>query len=212
VNANPHLAAAPLEGGAPAGDATAAAVLVHGRGSGAAPMLALADHLALDRVHFVAPQAANGTWYPLRFIEPVERNEPWLTFALDACESVVAGLGEAGWPPERVALVGFSQGACLTLEYVARHPRRYGAVAALTGGLIGADGALTHPAAGLEATPMLVTGVEADAWVPPERTRESAAILAAAGADVDLRVFEPAPHGVREEEIAAVRELLRPLL
>jgi phospholipase/carboxylesterase len=194
-------------GGAPAAEARASAVLVHGRGAGPEGMLELARHLEVEGVRYVAPRAANGAWYPLRFIEPLERNEPWLSFALDALDTLVAGLG----PADRVALVGFSQGACLTLEYVARHPRRYGAVAALTGGLIGTEEELTRPAPGLAGTPTLVTGVERDAWVPPERTRESAAILAEAGADVDLRVFGPGPHGVREEEVAAVGDLLRRL-
>jgi phospholipase/carboxylesterase len=187
-------------------------VLIHGRGLGAEAMLQLAGWLALDDVHYVAPQAANGTWYPLRFIEPRAANEPWLGFALDACEAVVAELTDEGWPPERIALVGFSQGACLTLEYVASHPRRYGAVAALTGGLIGTEGELTRPAAGLDGTPLLITSAEGDAWVPPDRTRESAAILAGAGADVDLRVYGPGPHTVREDEVAAVRELIAALV
>jgi predicted esterase len=196
--------------GPPLGEAAAAAILVHARGMGAAPMLELARALALDGVHYVAPQAARGTWYPQRFTEPLERNEPWLTFALEAYDAVVGRLAADGWPPERVALVGFSQGACLTLEYVARHPRRYGAVAALTGGLIGPDGALTRPAASLDGTPLLITTAEGDDWVPPARTRESADILAAAGAEVDARVYGPGLHAVREDEVLATRELLRP--
>jgi phospholipase/carboxylesterase len=172
-------------------------------------MLELATWLGVDGVHYVAPRAANGTWYPRRFIEPRAANEPWLGFALGACDAAVARLSAEGWAPERIALVGFSQGACLMLDYVAGHPRRYGAVAGLTGGLIGADGELMRPAPGLDGTPTLITGAEGDQWVPLERTRESAAILADAGADVDLRVFGPGPHTVREEELAAVRELIR---
>jgi predicted esterase len=194
-----------LVGGAPLNDAAVAAVLLHGRGSTAEAMLGLADALGLDGVHYVAPQAAGGTWYPQRFLAPVAANEPWLSHALEAVDRVVERLG---LPSERVALVGFSQGACLTCEYVARHARRYRAVAALTGGLIGADGELTRPGPGLAGAPVLITTAEGDAWVPPVRTRESATILAAAGADVDLRIHDPGPHGVREEELAAVRELL----
>jgi predicted esterase len=185
------------------------AVLLHGRGLGAEPMLELVRALDLDGVHYVLPQAAGASWYPLRFIEPVARNEPWLTFALEALDAVVTSTGR---PPERIALVGFSQGACLLCEYIARHPRRYGAVAALTGGLIGADGELTQPAAGLDGTPLLITSAEEDAWVPPARTRESAAILAAAGADADLRVYEPGPHTVRPDEVAATRALILALM
>jgi predicted esterase len=105
------------------------------------------------------------------------------------------------------ALVGFSQGACLVLEYVARHPRRYHAVAALSGGLIGAEGELSRPQ-GLDGTPLLITAAEGDDWIPVERTRESAEILAAAGADVDLRIFQPSSHAIRAEEADAVAALV----
>jgi phospholipase/carboxylesterase len=172
-------------------------------------MLDLAARLAEDGVHCVLPAAAGRSWYPQRFTAPFEDNEPFLTFALEACAAAVVRLGDACWAAERLALVGFSQGACLTLEYVARHPRRYGAVAGLTGGLIGMDGALTRPAASLEGTPVLITTAEGDDWVPAERTRESAAILAEAGAAVDVQVFPAGPHVIRPQEVEAVRELVR---
>jgi phospholipase/carboxylesterase len=168
-------------------------------------MLQLARALGgLDEVHYVIPAAAHDTWYPRRFIEPVAANEPWLTHALEALDAMVTRV--AGF--DRVVLVGFSQGGCLTLEYVARNPRRYDGVAGLVGGLIGADGELTRPS-GLDGTPLLITTIEDDPWVPEARTRESAAILAQAGADVDLRVFPPGPHGVTNEEVDAVRALIR---
>jgi phospholipase/carboxylesterase len=149
----------------------------------------------------VIPAAAGGTWYPQRFTAPVTANEPWLSWALEAVDAAVL----SGSPGAVVA--GFSQGACLALEYVARHPRRYAGVAALTGGLIGTDAELTRPA-GLEGTPVLLTTAEDDPWVPPERTRASAEILEAAGAAVDLRVSPPGPHTVRPDEVAALRDLL----
>jgi phospholipase/carboxylesterase len=167
-------------------------------------MLQLARVLELDRVHYVVPAAANDTWYPRRFVEPVAANEPWLTYALEALDAIVARVADL----DRTVLVGFSQGACLTLEYVARNPRRYDGVAGLVGGLIGADDELTRPS-GLDGTPLLITTIEGDPWVPEARTRESAAILAQAGADVDLRVFPPGPHGVTAEEVDAVRALIR---
>ena len=105
-------------------------------------------------------------------------------------------------------LAGFSQGGCLTLEYAARNPRRYGGVAALTGGLIGADSELTRPQ-GMAGTPVLITTAEGDEWVPRARTEESAKLLAAGGAKVDLRVFEPGPHGIRAEEVDPLRALIR---
>jgi phospholipase/carboxylesterase len=202
---NPHLATEPLVLGPPTADAAAAAVVVHGRGHGTELMLDLVRRLALDDVRYVLPAAAGRTWYPDRFIAPVAANEPWLSWALEALAAAVERLADA----RRLALVGFSQGACLTVEYVARNPRRYDAVACLTGGLIGADDELTHPS-GLDGTPLLITTIEQDAWVPAGRTEASAAILAEAGAAVDLRVFPPGPHAVREEEIEAVRALIRP--
>jgi phospholipase/carboxylesterase len=167
-------------------------------------MLQLARVLEVERVHYLIPAAADDTWYPRRFIEPVAANEPWLTYALEAVDAMVSRA--AGF--DRTVLVGFSQGACLTLEYVARNPRRYDGVAGLVGGLIGADGELTRPT-GLDGTPLLITTIEGDPWVPEARTRESAAILAEAGADVDLRVFPPGPHGITTEEVEAVRTLIR---
>jgi predicted esterase len=199
--ANPHLETEAVVIGPEA--SAAAAVLVHGRGTGPETMLDLAGRLAEDGVRCVLPAAAGGTWYPQRFTAPLAANEPWLTYALEALGAAVAQAG----PAERLLLGGFSQGACLALEYVARHPRRYGAVAVLTGGLIGADGELTRPQ-GLDGTPVLITTAEDDDWVPAERTRESAEILAAGGAQVDLRVFEPSSHAIRAEEADAVAALV----
>lgn len=193
---NPHLQTEPVTLGPEDGRL---AVLVHGRGSGPEAMLDVAGRLAADGVRCVLPAAADHTWYPQRFTAPQAANEPWLTLALDALDPLVEGAD--------VALVGFSQGACLVLEYAARHPRRYRAVAALSGGLIGADGELTRPR-GLDGTPLLITTAEGDEWVPVERTRESAEILEAAGARVDLRIYQPSSHAIRAEEADAVAELV----
>ena len=194
---NPHLETESVVLGPESGPL---AVLVHGRGSGPESMLDLAGRLAADGVRCVLPAAAGGTWYPQRFTAPLADNEPWLTRALEALD---AHVGDA----EDVALAGFSQGACLVLEYVARHPRRYRAVAGLTGGLIGADGELTRPQ-GLDGTPLLITTAEGDEWVPVERTRESAEILEAGGARVDLRIHQPSSHAIRAEEADAVAAMM----
>jgi predicted esterase len=205
-------------------DAEVVTVMVHGRagvpatvGPSALPsdagpeatMRELERRLRVPQAAYVLPLADQGSWYPKRFTDPRDANEPRLTHALQAYEAVVTRLTDAGWRPDRLALVGFSQGACLTLEYVARWPRRYRAVAALTGGLIGPDEALTRPSAGLERTPLLITTKEDDQWVPAERTRTSAELLAEAGAEVDLRILPGAQHSITEEEIDAVRELIR---
>jgi phospholipase/carboxylesterase len=192
---NPHLEPEPVVLGP---DSERVAVLVHGRGSGPEAMLDLAGRLAAAGVRCVLPAAAGHTWYPQRFTVPVADNEPWLTWALEALDSHVS---------DGAALVGFSQGACLVLEYVARNPRRYHAVAGLSGGLIGADGELTRPQ-GLDGTPLLITTAEGDDWVPVARTRESADILAAGGARVDLRVYQPSSHAIRGEEADTVAALV----
>jgi phospholipase/carboxylesterase len=191
VTGNPHLETEPVVLGPESGRT---AVLVHGRGSGPETMLDLAGRLAAAGARCVLPAAAGNTWYPQRFTAPLAENEPWLTHALEALDAHVDGDS---------ALIGFSQGACLVLEYVARHPRRYRAVAGLTGGLIGADGELSRPQ-GLDGTPLLLTSAEGDDWVPVERTRESAVRLAAGGAQVDLRIFGPSSHAIRPEEADAV--------
>ena len=190
--------------GPAAAEAAAAVVVLHGRGHGGETMVPLVRALAREDVHFVIPSAANRTWYPDRFTAPTAANEPWLSYALDAVDTLVRRVADA----PRLVLLGFSQGACLTCEYVARNPRRYDGVAALTGGLIGTDDELTRPASGFDGAPVLLTTSEADAWVPPERTRASAEILAAAGADVDLRIHPPGPHVPRPDEIAATRALI----
>ena len=194
MTSNPHLQTETVVVGPESGSV---AVLVHGRGTGPETMLDLAGRLAAAGVRCVLPAAAGNTWYPQRFTAPLAENEPWLTWALEALDAHAR---------DDAALVGFSQGACLVLEYVARHPRRYRAVAALSGGLIGADGELTRPR-GLDGTPVLITTAEGDDWVPVERTRESAEILEAAGAQVDLRVFGPSSHTIRAEEADAVAAL-----
>ena len=201
---NPHLETPSVVLGPEPDEASGAAVLLHGRGTGPETMLDLAGRLAKDGVHCVLPAAAAGTWYPQRFTAPLSDNEPWLTYALEALDAAVA---ETGRPAAELLLVGFSQGACLTLEYLARNPRRYGGVAALSGGLIGADGELIRPQ-GLDGTPLLITTAEDDDWVPADRTRESAEILAAGGAEVDLRVFQPSSHAIRAEEADAVAAMV----
>jgi predicted esterase len=207
---NPHAGVPPVTAGVALEEAAVAAVLTHGRDQGPETMLELVERLDLEGVHYVLPVAANRSWYPARLFDRPEANEPMLSFALEAYGVLLARLGDRGWPPERLALAGFSQGACITLEYVARHPRRYGAVAGLTGSLIGPDGEITRPPPGsLRGTPLLITTAERDEWIPVHRTRESAGALEEAGAAVDLRIMPPGPHGIADEEVEALRRLLR---
>jgi phospholipase/carboxylesterase len=199
----------------PAELARAAAVLVllHGRGHEPASMHELADRLGPPDLACVAPAAPGRSWYPGRFFERRAVNEPALSHALGVVAATLDDLTAAGVDPGRIVLGGFSQGACIACDALARRPRRLGALAVLCGGLIGADGAdgdeLAPPPAGaLAALPVLLTGTEKDAWVPLQRVRRSAELLAAGGAAVDLRVHPPAEHRVHDDELDALRELV----
>lgn len=185
-------------------------VLVHGRGHDPASMEALASRLGVDGLRCIAPAAPGGSWYPQRFVAPRAANEPHLARALATVQEILDGLERDGVPPARTLLGGFSQGACVACDVLARGPRRLGGAAILCGGLIGAGAEeLARPPAGsLAGMPVLITGTEEDAWVPVERVRDSAAALGAAGAEVDLRIFPPAPHGIHPEEVDALRELV----
>src|SRR5687768_10359640 len=157
--------------------------MVHGRGAGAEDMLGLAGELRLDDVAFLAPQAAEHTWYPNRFMAPIESNEPWLTSALRRIETLIAAAGEAGIGPERIAIAGFSQGACLASEFAARNARRYRAVIALSGGVIGPPGTPRDYAGTFDGTPAFFGCSDIDPHIPVERVRESAEIYRRMGAD-----------------------------
>lgn len=187
-------------------------ILVHGRGASAADILSLVEALPAGGMAFFAPQAAGGTWYPYRFIEPVERNEPYLTSALQVLDDCLAMLVAANLASDRVMLLGFSQGGCLALEYAARHPRRYGGVVALSGALIGdGDRLRTYPGS-LVGTPLLLGCSDRDPHIPLDRLRESARILGELGASVDLRVYPAMGHMVNEDELSAVGTMIKALL
>jgi predicted esterase len=184
-------------------------VLLHGRGATAESILALHGELLLPTIAAVAPQAAGYSWYPHSFLAPIEANQPFLDSALRRIEGIVDQLLDSGVPTNKIALLGFSQGACLTTEYVARHPRRYGAVIAFTGGLIGPPGTPREYAGSLAGTSVFLGTSDPDAHVPFERVQETAAVFKRMGADVDLRRYPGMPHTINEEELAAARSLLQ---
>ncbi len=191
--------------------AEAAIIMVHGRGATAESILTLAGELVADGIAVLAPQAAGNTWYPYSFLEPTDRNEPWLSSALAALGDVLEHVEGAGIPAERIALLGFSQGACLTTEFVARNARRYGGVIVLTGGLIGPDGTPRDYAGSLDGTPVFIGGSDVDFHVPLGRMHESAQVLTRLGGDVDLRVYPGMGHMVNADEIAAARSIVAAL-
>jgi phospholipase/carboxylesterase len=182
-----------------------AVVLLHGRGSSPEDILGLAQHLPQAGTRFFAPRAVGGAWYPQRFLRPIAENEPFLSAAL---EQVRLAVLETGLEQEKIVLLGFSQGACLALEFAARHGRRFGGVAALSGGLIGADsevGALGQP---LLSTPVFLGCDANDFHIPLERVEESARVLERLGAVVDKRIYRDLGHGINQDEIDVVRQML----
>lgn len=197
-----------VQAGTPLTQARAAVILTHGRGGSAADILALAAELDVDGVAWLAPQAAGNTWYPLSFLAPVEANEPALSSALRRLGEVIDIVEQAGIAAERIMLAGFSQGACLTLEHVARNARRYGAVAGFTGGLIGPPGAPRDYPGDLAGTPVFLGSSVPDPHVPWERVEETAVVLERMGAVVDLRGYPYMPHTINAEEVGAAHALL----
>jgi phospholipase/carboxylesterase len=188
--------------------ARAGVVLVHGRGATARGMVGIADEFDVADVAYHAPQAHRGSWYPNRFIAPVEQNEPHLASALQAVSDSVESFVDAGIPPERVVVLGFSQGACLASEFVARTPRRYGGVVAFSGGLIGPLGTEFDHEGDLAGTPVFLGCSDSDPHIPVERVHETRDVFERLGADVEERIYEGMGHTINADEIRFVRELL----
>jgi predicted esterase len=195
-------------GGAPLDSASGGLIAIHGRGGGAEDIMALAREVAPPGVTILAPQAAGNTWYPYRFLEPTERNEPYLSSALRIVADLIAQLGEQGIPSERVALLGFSQGACLALEAAARNAQRYAGVIGFSGGLIGPPGTAFEFPGSLEHTPVFIGSSDVDPHIPKERVEETAAALQRLGAAVDVRLYPGMGHTVNRDELEAARSIL----
>lgn len=210
MTTDPHGRTAVLQAGAPLAEAELAVVLLHGRGASAEDILGWGEAFRLANVAYVAPEAAGHTWYPLSFLAPREANEPYLSSALAKVDAVVRSLEQAGFGRERIVIAGFSQGACLTTEFVATHPARYAGVIAFTGGLIGPPGSIDKRREGdLAGTPALLLSGDPDPHVPWSRVEETAAVLKGMGAAVTTQRFPGRPHTVTQEELMLARGLLR---
>lgn len=194
-------------GAAPDG-APLAAVLLHGRDRTAAEMIGLAERIALPELAWRAPEAPGGSWYPQGFMAPDDANQPDLDRALDRVEQEVRRLEQAGLSRRRIALVGFSQGAVLACEYVRRHPTRWGALIAFTGGLPGPAGTTWTGRGALDGTPVLLSAGDQDALVPWSRVAETAAAFTRMGAAVTLRRYPGGEHVVDDDEIREARTIL----
>ncbi|NNE68843.1 MAG: phospholipase [Rhodothermales bacterium] len=216
----PHSNGAIRRAGPPVEDAAAVAIVLHGRGASAESILDLGLAFDLDDLALLAPQADGHTWYPFSFLAPLDHNEPYLTGALARIDHLFQEVLSRGIPAERIALIGFSQGACLSLEYTARSAHHPGAVVALSGGLIG-NGHVTGSAppedktfdyeGDLSGCRVFLGCSDVDAHIPLARVQRSAAVLSGLGAEVDARIYPGMGHTVNADELTAGRAVLAAL-
>ncbi len=201
------------ETGQPRGHAQLAGVLIHGRGKTPHEKIDLAERMQVPAFRWVVPEAEGGSWYPNRFMQPVETNQPWMAQALEACSRALAEASENGrLAPAQLAIVGFSQGACLATEFVLRYPGRCGTAVIFTGGIAGPSASHWRTEGPrLDGLRVLITGSDVDDWVPEERVRETADVLSSLGADVRLRLYGGRGHVVSDGELAEARALLQEL-
>ncbi len=207
----PHQGQPVLVAGEPLESAKAAMIMIHGRGATAEDILSLASEVNQPGFTYLAPQAAGYTWYPNSFLAPIASNEPALSSGLTVIASLLGHLNKAGVSPERTILLGFSQGACLSLEFAARHARRYGGVVGLSGGLIGADGTARDYPGSLAGTPIFLGCSDVDFHVPKERVLFSADVLQRLGAAVTTKLYPRMGHTVNQDELEVVRTMMQAL-
>lgn len=190
-----------ITAGSPIQPGNKALILVHGRGGSAEDILSLASHLQVNDFSLIAPQATNNTWYPQSFMASTELNEPWLTSALDLLKEITDELKEKGLASEQIYFAGFSQGACLTLEYITRNAARYGGAAAFTGGLIGDKINLHQYKGDFQGTPIFIGTSDPDPHIPVERFYATSNILKDMNADVMDKVYAHMGHTINQDEI-----------
>jgi predicted esterase len=205
---NPHKGQPVVTRGKPLEESRGVVVMTHGRGRDTNDILGVAGRIGDPDLTYLAPAAAANSWYPYSFLEPIEKNEPYLSYALEVYDELVNGLMEQGISRRHIVLAGFSQGACLTAEYAVQHAERYGGVLLFTGGLIGPPGTRWEHGGSFEGTPIFLGTSDVDEFVPEERVRESARVFERMGANVTLRVYPGMDHIVNDDEISAAREML----
>jgi predicted esterase len=206
---DPHKSESLFYGGADLNTAASAMILLHGRGATPDDILRLGRNFEQPDLAFVAPKAANYTWYPYSFLTDVEKNEPHLSSALEKVRAVMAQLKNQGFQQDQIYLLGFSQGACLALEYVAKNPGKYAGVFGLSGGLIGSTLDKENYSGDLESTPIFIGCSDADRHIPLERVVKSAEILNAMNAQVEKRIYPGMPHTVNDDEIEFIQQSLQ---
>lgn len=193
--------------GVPVENAKSALIMIHGRGASAQSMVPLSNYLNMKDTAIFAPQAAGHSWYPTSFIEPVEENQPALDSALEVIAELVQDILKAGIPAEEIYFLGFSQGACLTLEYVTRNAMKYGGIIAFTGGLIGKDLQMQNYKGDFSQTTILITTGDPDAHVPLKRVKESASIMEKMNGRMHVVVYPVKQHTITNEEIDVANDL-----
>jgi predicted esterase len=197
-----------VSAGAPLGEGRGVVIMVHGRGAAPRNILDLLPRLDRPAFTYLAPAAAGSTWYPYSFMAETASNEPGLSSALDVLDRLVADVVAKGIRKDRVALLGFSQGACLTSEFAVRHAERYGGIILFTGGLVGPPGTTwTYPGS-FGGTPIFMGSSDVDAHVPKERVDESEAVFSRMGAVVTKRIYPGMGHVVNDDEILCARLVL----
>lgn len=205
----PHAGQPILRTGADPETARAAMIMIHGRNAAPPNILELAPVLRRPDFLYMAPAAAGGAWYPYSFMSPRDRNEPGISSGLAVIESLVTDLMAQGFAAHQIMLLGFSQGACLTSEFSIRHPRRYGGVMALSGGLIGEPGTTWDDVtASLDGTPVFLGCSDVDSHIPAERVLESEAVFRRVGADVTRKLYPGMGHTVIPDEIEIVQKTM----
>jgi phospholipase/carboxylesterase len=208
MRSDPHLNQPVLKGGASLKEAAGAVILLHGRGATAEDILGLEREFRRPDLAYLAPQAAEHTWYPNSFLAPIDKNEPWLTSALDKVRTIVDEIALAGISHDKIVLAGFSQGACLASEFVARSGVQYGGLIAFTGGLIGPLGTELRYSGKLKGMPVFLGSGDPDAHVPWQRVQESGAIFSEMGGEVTIRRYPGMGHTINQEEILEARRVL----
>ncbi len=208
----PHQSQPLLVAGEPIAQAQAAMIMIHGRGASAQDILSLSAEFRRRGFVYLAPQASGQSWYPNSFLAPIESNEPALSSALAIISGLLAQLAEQRIPPERTIILGFSQGACLSLEYAARNARRYGGLVGLSGGLIGPDGIPRDYPGSLDGTPVFLGCSDVDPHIPKARVIESAEVLRRLGGDVTMQLYPGMGHTVNLSEFRMVQGIMAALL
>lgn len=205
----PHQSTPVIKAGVPSEEADAAMVMVHGRGATAESITQLANEFSTDlKLTLRAPQASGNTWYPYSFLEPTEKNQPGLSSGLQKIYDIVEELESEGIPKEKIYLLGFSQGACLASEFVARHPDQYAGLIVLSGGLIGDS---VHPEAyegDLNKMPIFMGCSDVDAHIPAQRVHDSEALFQQLNASVTKKLYPGMGHLVNHDEIQHINDLL----